>query len=87
MSSSPSTPDAVAAAYSIKYDVFISFRGEDTRNTFTSHLVAALRRYQIDTYFDEDTLPRGDEVSEALKEAIQRSKISLIIFSEDYASS
>ena len=49
----------------------------------TSHLVAALRRYQIDTYFNEDTLPRGDEVSQALKEAIQSSKISLIIFSED----
>ncbi|PON38679.1 TIR-NBS-LRR-like protein [Parasponia andersonii] len=70
-----------------EHDVFISFRGQDTRKTFTSHLIAALRRYQIETYFDEDTLERGDEISQALGEAIQRSKIAIIVFSENYASS
>ncbi|KHN33843.1 hypothetical protein glysoja_021724 [Glycine soja] len=35
-----------------KYDVFISFRGEDTRPDFTSHLHAALCRNSIETYID-----------------------------------
>ncbi|KAL9431976.1 hypothetical protein AB3S75_027062 [Citrus x aurantiifolia] len=69
-----------------RYDVFLSFRGEDTRDNFTSHLVAALCRKKIKTFIDEQ-LDRGDEISPALLDAIERSKISVIIFSENYASS
>ncbi|XP_024023028.1 TMV resistance protein N-like [Morus notabilis] len=69
------------------YDVFLSFRGEDTRDNFTSHLYAALKRKKINTYFDEESLERGDEINLALPEAIQRSYIAIIIFSKDYASS
>ncbi|CAL9022937.1 unnamed protein product [Prunus brigantina] len=69
-----------------KYDVFLSFRGEDTRDNFTSHLYAALLRKNIDTYIDH-RLERGDEIAPALLKAIERSKIALVIFSEDYASS
>ncbi|XP_024023032.1 toll/interleukin-1 receptor-like protein [Morus notabilis] len=70
-----------------KYDVFVSFRGEDTRNTFTSHLYAALERKKIKTYIDEKGLEKGDRISPALLEAIRISKISIIVFSKDYASS
>ncbi|PRQ41891.1 putative TIR domain, winged helix-turn-helix DNA-binding domain-containing protein [Rosa chinensis] len=69
-----------------KYDVFISFRGQDTRKTFTSHLETALIRRKVETYIDY-RLERGDEVGPALLKAIEESKISLIIFSEGYASS
>lgn len=69
------------------YDVFLSFRGEDTREKFTSHLYAALDRKKIKTYIDEVSLERGDEISPALLEAIRKSKISVIVFSKDYASS
>lgn len=69
------------------YDVFLSFRGEDTRDKFTSHLYAALDRKKIKTYIDEVSLERGDEISPALLEAIRKSKISVIVFSKDYASS
>ncbi|XP_070663314.1 TMV resistance protein N-like isoform X1 [Malus domestica] len=69
-----------------KYDVFISFRGEDTRLTFTSHLHAALERKKIETYID-NRLKKGDEIGPALLEAIGKSKLSVIIFSENYASS
>ena len=31
-----------AASFDWKYDVFLSFRGEDTRNNFTGHLYKAL---------------------------------------------
>ncbi|PRQ30560.1 putative TIR domain, winged helix-turn-helix DNA-binding domain-containing protein [Rosa chinensis] len=69
-----------------KHDVFLSFRGEDTRNTFTSHLYEALRQKKIQTYID-DKLERGDEISPALLKAISESKLSVIIFSKNYASS
>ncbi|KAM6555137.1 hypothetical protein CsatB_015899 [Cannabis sativa] len=70
-----------------KYDVFISFRGEDTRANITSHLHKALKDGGIETYFDEDKLERGEEISKALLEAIEDSKISIVVFSKDYASS
>ena len=70
-----------------KYDVFISFRGEDTRNTFVSHLYEALCDKKIKTFIDEVSLERGKEISPTLLEAIQESKIFVIVLSENYASS
>jgi len=68
------------------HQVFLSFRGEDTRYTFTSHLYAALRRLQVKTYIDND-LERGDEISPSLLKAIQNAKVSVVVFSQNYASS
>ena len=69
-----------------RYDVFLSFRGEDTRNGFTSNLNGILRHNGINTFMD-DKLPRGEEISTELLEAIERSRISIIVLSENYASS
>ncbi|CAN6554464.1 unnamed protein product [Malus baccata var. baccata] len=69
-----------------KYDVFISFRGEDTRRGITSHLHQALEQRKIETYIDY-RLQRGEEIGPALVEAIERSRISVIIFSKNYPSS
>ena len=69
-----------------RYDVFLSFRGEDTRHGFTSHLYEALRRKKIETFID-NRLVRGDEISPALSNAIEEASISVVIFSKDYASS
>ncbi|XP_050146179.1 disease resistance-like protein DSC1 isoform X1 [Malus sylvestris] len=85
MASSSSSAAAISSP-SRKYDVFLSFRGEDTRNTFTSHLHAALLRKKLDTYIDYK-LERGDEIGPALLEAIEKSTLSVIIFSKNYASS
>ncbi|KAL5563693.1 hypothetical protein UlMin_033440 [Ulmus minor] len=84
-SSSPSPSPSSVPTW--KYDVFISFRGEDTRKTFTSHLHDALRREKIETYIDEENLARGAEISPALLKAIEESMVSVIIFSENYANS
>ncbi|KAJ7957403.1 Disease resistance protein (TIR-NBS-LRR class) [Quillaja saponaria] len=70
-----------------KYDVFLSFRGEDTRNNFTSHLYEALCKKQIETFIDDKELDRGGELSPSLLKAIEQSKLSVIIFSKNYASS
>ncbi|KAG7945383.1 hypothetical protein I3843_15G148900 [Carya illinoinensis] len=69
------------------YDAFLSFRGEDTRNTFIAHLHHALLQNGIHTYIDEDELRRGDEISLALLQAIENSRLSIIVLSENYASS
>ncbi|XP_057445938.1 disease resistance protein RUN1-like [Lotus japonicus] len=69
------------------YDVFLSFRGEDTRLNFTSHLYHSLRRKGIHTFYDEDGLKRGEEITPALLNAIQESRIAIIVFSKNYASS
>ncbi|XP_062079285.1 disease resistance protein Roq1-like [Humulus lupulus] len=69
-----------------KYAVFISFRGEDTRKSFTSHLLKALINNRIETYVDEK-LDRGKKISKELLNAIDNSKISVVVFSENYASS
>ncbi|PON72667.1 TIR-NBS-LRR-like protein [Parasponia andersonii] len=70
-----------------KYDVFLSFRGEDTRDGFTSHLHDALCRKGIKTYIDEDDLKRGEEISSGLMKAIEDSRVFVVILSENYASS
>lgn len=69
-----------------KHDVFLSFRGEDTRDNFTSHLYTALKRKSVDAYIDNQLI-RGEEISRGLLQAIEESELSVIIFSENYASS
>ncbi|KAG2665013.1 hypothetical protein I3760_16G110100 [Carya illinoinensis] len=68
------------------YDVFLNFRGEDTRKGFTAHLHDALCRKNINTYIDYK-LPRGEEISEELLKAIESSRISIVVLSKKYASS
>ncbi|XP_068342672.1 TMV resistance protein N-like [Pyrus communis] len=69
-----------------EYDVFLSFRGEDTRTNFTDHFYKALEDKAITTFIDRQ-LKRGEEISSALLEAIEESRMSIIVFSENYASS
>ena len=69
-----------------KYEVFLSFSGQDTRKNFTDHLYAALKRNGIITFRDEEELEGGKSISK-LFEAIEESQIAIIIFSKNYASS
>ncbi|MED6211510.1 hypothetical protein PIB30_074422 [Stylosanthes scabra] len=82
-----SSSSSSRATATLRYDVFINFRGEDTRNTFTSHLHSALCRNDIDTFVDDYRIPKGDAIWKGLVEAIRDSKLFLVIFSENYASS
>ncbi|XP_040996157.1 TMV resistance protein N-like [Juglans microcarpa x Juglans regia] len=84
--SSPSSSYS-SSLTSQQYDIFLGFRGEDTRNGFTSHLYYALDQNGINTYKDDVELRRGEEISPALLKAIEGSKISIVVFSENYASS
>ena len=53
---------------------------------FTSHLNGFLKLKGIHTFID-DVLPRGEEISTELLEAIKSSRSSIIVFSKNYASS
>ena len=64
----------------------MSFRGEDTRNGFTGHLYKALCDKEINTFMD-DKLRRGEQISNELLKAIKSSMISVVVLSENYASS
>ena len=81
-----------SSSYSLRrggwtYDVFLSFRGEDTRYTFVDHLYAALVRVGITVFKDNEMLKRGKEISPELLEAIEGSACSLVVLSENYANS
>ncbi|KAG5564705.1 hypothetical protein RHGRI_000784 [Rhododendron griersonianum] len=69
------------------YDVFVSFRGADTRKNFTSHLFVALEDNGFRTFRDDKELKRGEFISDGLLKAIEGSRMSLIVFSKDYARS
>ncbi|RXH68970.1 hypothetical protein DVH24_031303 [Malus domestica] len=69
-----------------KYDVFINFRGEDTRRCFVSHLYKALNQKAINTFIDAEGLRKGNDLLQLLT-AIQDSRVSIVVFSQNYASS
>ncbi|TQD78215.1 hypothetical protein C1H46_036216 [Malus baccata] len=77
---------AAASSSGLKYDVFINFRGEDTRRGFVSHLYKALRQKPINTFIDAKELRKGECLSELLI-AIRESRLSIVVFSQNYASS
>ena len=76
----------MAASDSRKYDVFLSFRGEDTRKNFVCHLHRALEQKLITTFMDSKDLDKGNRISEILN-AIEESRLSIVVLSENYASS
>ncbi|XP_028785241.1 TMV resistance protein N-like [Neltuma alba] len=70
-----------------RFDVFLSFRGEDTRHSFAVPLYNALRRKGINVFIDDKKLGKGEKISPTLLKAIDRSRISIILFSSNYATS
>ncbi|KAH0672910.1 hypothetical protein KY290_025192 [Solanum tuberosum] len=62
-----------------KYDVFLCFRGEDTRRTFTSHLYEGMKNRGIFTFQDDIKLEHGASISDELLKAIEESQVALVI--------
>ena len=70
-----------------KYDVFLSFRGIDTGKTFTDHLYTALEENRFYAFKDLEKHEKGEEIAPEFLTAIEESKIFIILFSKNYASS
>ncbi|XP_075671855.1 toll/interleukin-1 receptor-like protein [Castanea sativa] len=69
------------------FDVFLNFRGEDTRHRFLRLLYDALVEKKISTFKDDKVLERGKPIPPELLKAIEGSRFSVVIFSKNYASS
>jgi len=70
-----------------KYDVFLSFRGEDTRYGFTGYLKKALDHKGVRTFIDDEDLQKGNDITPWLLKAIQDSMMAIVVLSKNYASS
>ncbi|XP_050108903.1 TMV resistance protein N-like isoform X3 [Malus sylvestris] len=71
-----------------KYDVFLSFRGVDTRKGFVSHLYHELCKcHGFTTFFDDRELEEGTNIPLELPSAIKESHIAIVVLSPNYASS
>lgn len=68
------------------HDVFINFRPQDTSNTFVSHLIHAFTKAGINTYI-HDQLRMGTELEPELLRAIEKSRLSILVFSKNYTES
>ncbi|BFG40806.1 hypothetical protein CerSpe_270800 [Prunus speciosa] len=69
------------------HDVFLSFRGEDTRLSFVSHLFHELQLRGIKTFKDDPKLERGTAISSGLFNTIEESTLAIVVLSPNYASS
>nr|GFA86807.1 NB-ARC domains-containing protein [Tanacetum cinerariifolium] len=70
-----------------KYDVFVSFRGDDIRKNFMDHMFNDFMHKGIHAFRDDRELPKGDSISPHLYKAIEESRFLIVIFSKNYASS
>ncbi|KAL2334990.1 hypothetical protein Fmac_016203 [Flemingia macrophylla] len=78
---------SVSFSHGCEYDVFLSFRGSDTRHGFITHLYKALCDKGIRTFIDDQELESGEEITPSLLTAIQESRIAIPVLSQNYASS
>ncbi|KAK3430515.1 LOW QUALITY PROTEIN: hypothetical protein EUGRSUZ_D01599 [Eucalyptus grandis] len=69
------------------YEVFLSFRGPDTRLTIADFLYEAIKHAGIRVFKDDEELRVGKEIRGNLLQAINESRIYIPIFSKNYASS
>ncbi|XP_033131205.1 putative disease resistance protein At4g11170 [Brassica rapa] len=70
-----------------KYDVFLSFRGTDSRRSFVSHLYEALTKEGIKAFHDDRELTRGGFIWKELVKAIEESRFAVVVLTEGYATS
>jgi hypothetical protein len=70
-----------------KFDVFLSFRGLDTRRSFISFLYKELIRRNIRTFKDDKELKNGRRITPELIRAIEGSRFAVVVVSVNYAAS
>ncbi|XP_031099662.1 TMV resistance protein N-like [Ipomoea triloba] len=70
-----------------KYNVFLNFRGRDTRQTFVHYLYEALRSKGIIAFRDDKSVNKGEPIRRELFHAIEECRIAIVILSENYAAS
>ncbi|CAL2231546.1 unnamed protein product [Prunus armeniaca] len=90
MASEDNADDSVsptAGGFRLRWDVFLSFRGEDTRSTITKNIYEELEKRSVRVFRDDEGLNRGDEIASSLLEAIEDSAAAIVVLSPRYAES
>ncbi|XP_028965248.2 disease resistance protein RPV1-like [Malus domestica] len=75
-----------------KDDVYLSSGGEDIRRTFTDHLYCSLKDHQFDVFmygdeYDDKLEESNGAIPEHLIQAIERSKVAVVVISRGYLES
>ncbi|XLT83616.1 hypothetical protein HN873_005369, partial [Arachis hypogaea] len=70
-----------------KYDVYLNFRGQDTRHGFISFLYQGFKNAGIHAFPEDEELMSGEEIAYTVLQAIEGSRVSVVVLSEGYASS
>lgn len=86
LSSSSCSSFSTSCSRNCVYDVFPSFSGEDVRVTFLSHFLKELDRKLI-TAFKDNEIKRSLSLDPELQHAIKNSRIVVVVFYRNYASS
>ncbi|AES76435.1 TMV resistance protein N [Medicago truncatula] len=76
-----------SSSFSTTYDVFLSFQGHDTCKGFAGDLCKVLSKGRISTFMCDEELFKGDEIPPVLYKVIHESRIAIIVFTANYASS
>ncbi|XP_039165807.1 TMV resistance protein N-like [Eucalyptus grandis] len=83
----PESSSASSSSSKFKYDIYLNFRGPDTRYGFADLLYRQLDDARIRVFNDGYDLTPGKEIWPQINGAIERSRISIAIFSRNFASS
>ncbi|KAJ8572683.1 hypothetical protein K7X08_009194 [Anisodus acutangulus] len=69
------------------YHVYLSYRGQEISMNFINHLHTSLTDVGIQTFKRHREARKGKIIGSELQKAVKESRISIIVFSEDYAYS
>ncbi|XP_039155778.1 TMV resistance protein N-like [Eucalyptus grandis] len=78
---------SVTNASGMEFEVFLSFRGPDTRDHFTSCLYSQMVEKGIRVFKDNEELRVGQKIGGNLLQALDNTQIYIPIFSKGFASS
>lgn len=78
---------SAASSASTHFDIYISHRGPDVKNTIAANLYRRLTSHGLRVFLDRPALEAGKRIFPQIEAAIKVASVHIAIFSEDYASS
>lgn len=70
----------------LKFDVFLSFRGADTRDSIADRLFVALNEKKVRVFRDQE-IEIGEDIAQSIMEAMENSAAYMVVLSSNYTES